>query len=380
MNKSRILFFIPSVAGGGAERVFVQLSAEFAQRGYDVHLLVVKANEKYRDDIADNVNFHCLNGKSLFSCVPQIARKLDEIAPDVIMSTLFRANAAIALARLLSKSRPPLILREAAVFSLDLQLYNGLTRFIYKTLATWAYRNADEVIALSTPSKNDLVSSCQLKADAIHLIANPSPTDHIAQQANEALLHDWLGNSDVPVICYAGRLEVQKNVGYLLAAFAELTRQHNARLVLLGQGSLAESLKQQAQALGISELVRFEGFQKNPFNFIKSANLFVLPSKWEGFPNALIQSLVLGTPVVATDCPGASSDILEQGKLGGLVPLDNVPAFAQALQSALFEQPINLSAERLAQLKKQYALATIVDAYQAVVTQTLGQQRNGNQS
>jgi len=151
-----------------------------------------------------------------------------------------------------------------------------------------------------------------------------------------------LADSWVPVILAVGRLTEQKDYPTLLYAINALLFEAEldpavppVRLVILGTGRLESSLRSLARDLGVAHLVRFEGFQPNPYAYMRRADAFVLTSRWEGFPNVLVEAMACGVPVIATDCPGASAEILEYGRWGELVPVGDAVALAAAIRRML---------------------------------------------
>ena len=136
-----------------------------------------------------------------------------------------------------------------------------------------------------------------------------------------------------------GRLTRQKGFDVLLSAFARLRQHHSARLVILGDGPDRRDLLSQASHHGIRDDVAFLGFVPNPYPHLARSALFVLSSRWEGSPNVLTEAMALGTPVVATDCESGPREILEGGRHGPLVPVDDVEALAVAMAQVLDNPP-----------------------------------------
>ena len=131
--------------------------------------------------------------------------------------------------------------------------------------------------------------------------------------------HPWFGDGGAPVILAAGRLAPQKDYPTLLRAFAEVARSRPARLVILGQGVERERLLELAERLGVADRFDLPGFDVNPFRYMSRASVFVLSSRYEGFPNVLAQAMACGAPVVSTDCRSGPSEMLEGGRWGRLV-------------------------------------------------------------
>ena len=139
--------------------------------------------------------------------------------------------------------------------------------------------------------------------------------EHIAM-ASMSISPGSSEGSGVPVVLSAGRLVPSKDHATLIRAFARVVATRPARLVILGEGTERASLTALAASLGIGQAVEFVGFRSNPFAYMSNADVFVLSSRYEGSPNVLIQAMACGTPVVSTDCPGGSREILEHGKWG----------------------------------------------------------------
>ena len=168
-----------------------------------------------------------------------------------------------------------------------------------------------------------------------------------------------------------GRLAPQKDYPTLLRAFAEVVRSRPARLVILGQGVERESLLELAERLGVSDRFDLPGFDVNPFRYMSRASVFVLSSRYEGFPNVLAQAMACGAPVVSTDCRSGPSEMLEGGRWGRLVPVGDWRAMARAIEDTL-DDP--MPAEELKARASVYSVEASVERYLEVL---LGGRRSG---
>jgi glycosyltransferase involved in cell wall biosynthesis len=161
--------------------------------------------------------------------------------------------------------------------------------------------------------------------------------------------HPFFAAGGPPIIVAAGRLHHQKGFDVLLRAFAMARAQIDCRLVILGDGPERACLSARAQASGLGYDIDMPGFCANPFALMARAGAFVLSSRWEGFPNALVEAMACGAPVIATDCPSGPREILQGGGIAPLVPVEDADALARALIAALAVRPDTTASRARAQ-------------------------------
>jgi glycosyltransferase involved in cell wall biosynthesis len=180
-----------------------------------------------------------------------------------------------------------------------------------------------------------LARVCCLDRTTIAVLNNPVVTAASERMRREPVDHPWLRRHDRPVALAVGRLMPQKNHRLLVRAFARVRESTDARLVILGDGPLRGDLERLVHELGLDDHVSMPGFCPNPYPAMAASDVFVLPSAWEGSPGVLIEAMATGTPVVATDCPSGPREILDDGRHGRLVALDDEEALARAVEDAL---------------------------------------------
>jgi len=336
-NAQKLALYLPSLRGGGAERVMVTLANGFAARGFAVDLVLASAEGPYLKDVAQNVRVVDLRARRVLTSLPGLVRYLRRERPLAILSAMGHANVIAVLARKLSGTHPRLVVSEHSNFSVtakhgDPRVARWMRRFM-----AWAYPLADGVVAVSQGVGDDLAPCIGLKPAAITVVYNPIDTAAVAQRSREALSHPWLQPGEPPVVVAIGRLTPQKDFPTLLRAFARLRQTQNARLLILGEGELRPQLEALVAGLGLQDHARLPGFVDNPFAYLSRSALFVLSSAWEGFGNVLVEAMACGTPVVATACPSGPEEILENGRWGRLVPVGDERALAEAMAAALQE-------------------------------------------
>jgi glycosyltransferase involved in cell wall biosynthesis len=175
----------------------------------------------------------------------------------------------------------------------------------------------------------------RLPRERVEVVYNPVITPAMLAQARQQPDHPWFGAGQPPVILGVGRLTRQKDFPTLIRAFAEVRRRRPARLIILGEGEDRPELEALIGELGLADHVALPGFRDNAMAYLAGSALFVLSSAWEGLPTVLIEALAAGARVVSTDCPSGPREILQDGRLGVLVPVGDAPALARAMANAL---------------------------------------------
>jgi glycosyltransferase involved in cell wall biosynthesis len=212
----------------------------------------------------------------------------------------------------------------------------GLSNRVLPSLARTFYPWADAVVAVSEGVASDLILTGGLPRERVHVLPNPIVTPELLGLAGADLDHPWFGPTSPPVVLAVGRLTPQKDFQTLIRAFHGL-RNRSARLMILGEGSERPRLEALVASLGLTSEVDLPGFVSNPFVYMARAAAFVLSSAWEGMPGVLIQALACGASVVATDCRSGPREVLENGRLGRLVPVGDFRAMAEAIDKTLAE-------------------------------------------
>lgn len=203
---------------------------------------------------------------------------------------------------------------------------------------------------------------------------NPVVDDTLRLNAEQALDHAWFSPDAAPVILAVGRLTEQKDFPTLMRAFACVRADRPVRLVILGEGRLRPDLEQLAASLGIRADVDMPGFVPNPFQYMARASLLVLSSLYEGLPGVVIQALACGCPVVSTDCPGGSKEILADGQYGALVNIGDINAMANAIRAQLDNPTDKGKLRRRAEdFSVDRAVNNYLDLLDSVVTQAANQ-------
>lgn len=335
MGKEKVALFLPSLRGGGAERVMVNLARGFSEKGLEVDLVLAKAEGPYLSEVPAGVRVIDLHSSRVLASLPGLVRYLRRERPQAILSTLDHANIVALWARKLARVPNRLVVRVATNLSQSASNTSSARGRLMPRLIHKFYPWADAVVAISQGVADDLVKTARLSRERIQVIYNPVVTPEILEKAEEPLNHPWFAPGEPPVILSAGRLTKQKDYPTLIRAFALVRRERPARLMILGEGEERPKLEALVRELDLDEDVSLPGFVDNPYAYMARSAVFVLSSAWEGFGNVLVEAMAVGTPVVSTDCPSGPAEILEGGKWGKLVPVGDVEKIAKAIIDTL---------------------------------------------
>ncbi len=360
-----LVIYLPSLEGGGAERAMLDLAQGLSSHGVRVELVLARAEGAYLEQVPEGLPVVDLGAARVLASLPALVRHLRQRKPEVVFSTLSHANIVALWAQKLARVPTRVVVRQANTSGVGKGRRVSLKGALYRALLRRSYRRAHAVVAVSEGVASDLARLVGIPRERIQVMHNPVVTPELLSMSEAPLDHPWFAVEEPPVVLGVGRLTAQKDFPTLLQAFARVRAQRQARLVLLGKGEDEGALRALAVELGVEEDVDMPGFVANPFSFMRRAAVFVLSSRWEGLPNALIQALALGTPVVATDCPSGPREILEGGRWGRLVPVGDVGEMAQAILAAIDEPPA--SPEVRAQATERFGLEAVVEEYMKVL-------------
>jgi glycosyltransferase involved in cell wall biosynthesis len=324
-------FFIPHLGIGGVEKVTVNLASEFARRGYESHVVVARATGSMITSIPDEVLVVDLGAGRTGSSLLKLAAYLAERKPAALVSSKTHANVLAFLARIIARADTRIILCEHSRFQFEQA--GGLRDRFALTLAARLYPRADQIVAVSPDIARACSSRLGLRPELVRVIPNPVVTPDVRQQVLAREQHSWL-RGDPFLYLGVGRLVPEKGFDGLIRAFYEVSKDDvNARLLILGEGPIRKRLEGLVSELELSNRVQLPGTVSNPLPFMRDAGAFVLSSVSEGFPMVLVEAMLAGAPVIATECSEGVRDVLNGGEYGTLVPVSDTEALAEAMVS-----------------------------------------------
>ncbi|MCP5099307.1 MAG: glycosyltransferase, partial [Chloroflexi bacterium] len=357
------LWVIPNLAGGGAERAVTTIITHLDQTRVRPTLCLYQASGVFLEEarqVVEIINLD-VNGRSDPRLIPRLSHVIKQQQPDVTIGVLRTCGIITTLAHRFAGKPGKLIINEQNTPSHEMQMRGG---FGWKRpLLRHLYRQADAVLAISQAIHDDLHHTFTLPSHQIPIIHNPV---HFSdeQMVLAAPPHPWLMNADLQTIVSIGRLHPQKGHDLLIQAFAQVQQNlPKSRLIIVGEGSERATLTTLIQQLNQTDSVALVGFQNNPAAYLQHASLFALASRYEGFGIVLAEAMLIGVPIVATDCPGAPRELLQNGRSGLLVPSENIDALANGLHTLLLDTHLKQKFIKMSkQQVAQFAAPVIANA------------------
>ena len=364
LSSRRYAVFVPSLAGGGAQKVVVSLVNSWAGSGVAVDLVLGIAEGPFLPEVSPSVRIVDLKSPGVLGSLPGLIRYLNRERPRAMMSVMSHTNIAALIARKVAVHRFRLVVSERnSLQGADFRS-SALRQRVIRWLMPRLYPNADAITVVADAMRAEL--SEFLGADPASVVAIPNPApgqESVSVLAAQPAGHPWLELRACPVILGVGRLTAQKDFTTLIDAFARVRAVRPARLILLGEGEDRAALAKRIAEAGLGKDIDMPGFVDNPYAFLARCDVFVLSSRWEGFPNVLIQAMACGAAVVSTDCPTGPREILAGGQWGALVPVGDAAAMAAAILHRL-DTPERPDVRRRAE---DYSLRSIARSYLSVL-------------
>jgi glycosyltransferase involved in cell wall biosynthesis len=290
---------------------------------------------------------------------------------DVVSSFLMRAHIVALLTKILLMPRLPVVLnvhehmseseKYLYPYSRDRKMMRWITRHLFP--------RANRIVVVANEVKRDLVETFGVSEHLIEVVYNPLDADRIRAGARAPLDDRWKSRAGQLTVVAVGRLVQLKGYDLLIRAIAELRKKLDVRLILVGDGDQRARLIDLTRALNIEDHVMFAGQQDNPWRFMAAGDALALTSHTEAFPCVLAEAMLLGVPVLAAECSRGIYEMLEDGRSGVIVPVNDVGAIARGLDRLLGD--VQLRGQLVAAGKKRveaFDMATVEQRYESILT------------
>lgn len=324
MQKISILFILPDLETGGAERIVTTIANHLPRDKFEPKILLLRKEGGYLEFLKDDVEIIDLKTPRIRHSLKPILKEIRKRKPDIVFSGFGEVNAYLAL---FIKFFPKIkfIARETNVVSQHVTRKE--IRFFYKF-----YNNYNKIICQSDDMQNDLIENFKIRKEKLIKINNPVDFEFIEEKLAISEKPEFF-KDDFKNIVAIGNLSSRKGFDNLLKVFSHL-KNEKILLHILGDGRDKELLHQMKNDLGLENVI-FHGQQKNPYQFLKFADLFILSSRYEGFPNVLLEAGACGTYSLANNCPGGITEIIQLGINGEISNIENHKEFADKILSVI---------------------------------------------
>jgi glycosyltransferase involved in cell wall biosynthesis len=333
----RVAFLVDSPGKRAHGNAAARLALGLAGTGRAESVLLCYSDDPVPSWLPAEVRAERLGVNRVTRALPALVRYLAERQPDVLITRQVHANFVGLAAAAAARARCPgpgwrgrLVLVQDHTVALS----HAADRKDNKWLAKLTYRFADGVISPSPAVRDDIVAWCGLDAARTAIVPNAIPK--FAGDDREPAPHPWLADGLPPVFVHTSNMMPWKRTDLLLAAFADVTARHEARLLILGEGAGRQRADRQISELGLSGKAQTLGWVADPLPYAARAQAFVLASDEEGFAQVLTEAMSAGCPVVTTDSQGGGPRfVTDNGKYGLLVPMGDRAAIATAMERLL---------------------------------------------
>jgi glycosyltransferase involved in cell wall biosynthesis len=376
-TRKKILFVVPSLVGGGGQRVATTL-CEALGKAKDLELVLVIFHNEASIPLGLPARVRHINvkesGGALYTInkfsklVFNLAWIIRQEKPLAILSFMDFSNTVILLARALAGSRSRVVISVHTLFSAFLRGKGADVRGkLLRLLANLLYRRADQIVAVSRGAALDLIEIFNLPAEKIRVIGNPHDLAKIGRLNGDSVIESVF-KEGIPIILFAGRLAPEKGGDILLHAFSLLRQKTHGKLVFLGEGQEKKKLVDLCRRLRVEKDVSFLGYQENPFKYMAHSTVFALPSIYEGCPMVLVEAMACGCPVVSTRCYDGIENIIDHGRTGLLVDVGDRRALADAMRTLLENPDLRASMAEAGRKKAEdFSVAKIAGEYRKVL-------------
>ena len=357
---NQVVFVLPSFNGGGAERVIISLANMLDRERFQPTLMVLDGSGPLRGLVDRDLSIVDLKRPRLRDAIIPLIAAISRTEPAVVVSTMGYVNLAILIKRRRLPSQTKLIMREANEVDATLKAIPVplLGRFLYKRY----YRLADRIISPSKRIEHDLCDRWGIPANKVCTLPNPLDVDRLRRLSQIVERKPGKGKRFVA----AGRLVDQKGFDRLIKWLSEISTDFH--LKIFGEGPMSCILREIAEKHGIHRRCCFAGFVNNPWPTYAGADAFLLPSRWEGMPNAALEALAVGTPVIATPEAGGIVEVSEMAAPGAVTIAESGAPFVAAMEKCMDVHPNKL---RPSLLPKEFEIEQVYSRFEAILGEVI---------
>ncbi len=357
----RIKFVIGSLEAGGAQRVLILLSERLVKHGHEVTVLTINGTKNDCFSLPKRVRRQALNlwsGLQVLLNLPKLRAALRSSKPDVIVSFIDIMNM-VTLLTTRGLHLPVVVSERSAPGAFEERPFLNWVR-------GRVYRFASRIIVQNQGALDYFLPRFREKLAII-----PNPVVRPPEISSAPRLFSR------PQVLAVGRLYEVKQFDRLIAAFAMIKDKHaDWGLTIVGDGPLKRVLKKLGKDLELGDRLSLPGYLASPYVLLKQADLFVMSSRFEGFPNALCEAMACGLPVIATDCPTGPREVIRDGIDGLLVKNEDTIAISEAMDRLMSDEAERRRlASKSAEIIQRFDLERITQLWESVFMESIGSKK-----
>jgi len=359
--KKKIIFALPTLQGGGAEKVISSLALNLDSKKYEV-IMIVFSLSKQKHLKNEKIKIINLKNKRISLGIYRFIKCIKQIQPDVIISTIGHLNLMISLIKILLPKKTKLIARESNFLSKNIKLQTNsiLMTILYKLF----YNNFDLSLVFSRTHKKDMLSNSNINKDKVKIIYNPIDFHHIKKLSKKKInnkYNKYFINS-LRKFIFVGSLSFQKGIDIFINILDKCKNQ-NFIYNIIGEGSEFLNLKKLVKEKNLSKKINFIPYQKNPFPYIVKSDAFIMSSRFEGMSNIILETLSLNKQIIFFDGVGASTEILKKMHNTHLIKKKSIT------QSAKFIDTYKINKRQISNFNnlQKFSLLNVVKSYEKII-------------
>lgn len=333
----KVVVVLPYLKAGGTERQASYIVNHLQDKGHEVTVIAIEKSGSFESLF--NVPIDYLNSKnSYIRLIPNLyllVKKIKELNPDVVVSRAWSANVITSMASWLTSKPWVLFLSGSA----DLSRVGFIKRIVHRMCID----KASKVISVSNGARKNIIEWLSISGNNIEVMHNGVDVEYLQKLANDSIELPPGIDVNKPSLIFVGRLIHRKGGDLLIKAVREIINKgEELNLIIVGEGDQGREYKKLVSDLKINRYVFFVGQKLNPFPYIKFSDIFILPSRSEGFPNVLLEAMAIGKPVIATDCETGPNEILNNQN-GILVKNEDYKDLTKGIMMYLNSEPERIS-------------------------------------
>lgn len=364
----RILFVLPRMVSGGVERITLTLAAQFIAAGHDCRLALRRCHGELLDEARALMPVSELAPASMLQFVPALVGTIRDYRPTHVITAFSDIAALSWLALRLAGSTAAFVHGVHNTHAAVTAPPGAAGRVMHRLnnqFAAFVYRHADVIVAVSEGVRQEILREFRAAPDRVTTIYNP------VLRKDDMVTDSRPGtdpSSELRMVA-VGRLARQKGFDILIEALARIGLERPWHMDIWGEGPERDSLQTLIRQYGLEGRVSLRGYTATPLSVMQSADIYLLPSRHEGLPTTLIEALATGPQIIAADCPHGPKEILEDGRLGQLVPPENPTALAKAIERVA-EGKMNVSRAELLRRAEDFSVDTAASRWLTLLAST----------